>query len=72
MTESGKRPASVGRLDPADRMLLEIGPAPRAGVLTVDELARLRVLWAAHRDELLAATPPGQRPWAARFDEPGA
>ena len=64
----------LDRLDPADRMLLEIGPAPRAaaGADWPTEEARLRDLWAVHRDALLAASSPGSPPWAARFDEPRA
>jgi hypothetical protein len=65
---------ALDQLDPADRMLLEIGPSPRAAASAdwPTEEARLRGLWAVHRDELLAASSPGSPPWAVTFDEPGA
>lgn len=45
-----------------DEMDLQIGPGARGR--TAEGLERLRELWLAHRDELMADEDPGQRPWA--------
>lgn len=72
---SKARPAPVDQLEPGDRALLEIGPSPRQSRRAdwpIEE-ARLGVLWRLHRSELLAASPPGRRPWGfLRFDVPEA
>lgn len=63
------RPVVVDELAPEDRLLLECGPPPRRRLTPTDE-ARLSVLWSIHRDYLLAASPPGLRPWGWLRYEP--
>lgn len=72
---SKARAAPVDQLETADRLTLEIGPSPRESRRDgwALEETRLGVLWRLHRAELLAASPPGRRPWGfLRFDVPDA
>ena len=69
-------PAPAAELEPGDRLLLEIGPAPRQARRPgwALEETRLGVLWRVHRERLLAPVAGLlRRPWAfLRFDVPGA
>jgi hypothetical protein len=73
MSRPQRRGPPRAELDPWDRMALEIGPPPRRlhGPDWPAERARLQVLWALHKPQLLRD--PGQRPWAFwQFDAPPA
>ena len=71
---SKARPGPLDQLDHADRGALELGPPPRIAARAdwPAEEARLAVLWALHKHEVLAEWPPdGSLPWAVmRFDVP--
>lgn len=58
-------------LDLEEMLELSIGPRGFGQSAFPSEEAR-RAAWEAHREELMANDPPGQRCWAARqYDEPG-
>jgi hypothetical protein len=70
---SKARPGPLEQLDSADRTALEIGPPRRiaSGADWPAEEARLAVLWALHRNEVLAEWHASFLPWAVmRFDVP--
>ena len=70
---SKSRPGPLDQLDPADRGALEIGPSPRIAARAdwPAEEARLAVLWALHKPEIMAQWTATFLPWAVmRFDVP--
>ena len=67
---SPRRRAKVRRDDLTFAQFTELAIGPSSEPMFADDAAR-RAAWSAHRDELLAVSAPGTRPWAFwRFEAP--